>query len=299
MARPETVLAALLLVAFSACMPEMNLHPDIHGHRGCRGLRPENTIPAFLEATELGCDFLEFDVVISGDGQVIISHEPWMDHTICRAPNGNTIAAENERDHNIFRMSVAEIRAYDCGSSEHPRYPEQQLLTAHKPTMRQMVETVHEHALLSGVARPSFNIESKSDPAFYGTFQPEPEAFAKAVLETIDSLGIADRCIIQSFDPAILEAVHASNGDMLTALLVENPLGVEENLARLSFVPNMYSPQYSMVNEAMLENLRSKNIELVVWTVNEKQDIERMLDLGVDGIISDFPDRAIALTQER
>ncbi|MEZ4737787.1 MAG: glycerophosphodiester phosphodiesterase family protein [Flavobacteriales bacterium] len=299
MARPELVLAALFLVAFSACMPEQNLHPDVHGHRGCRGLRPENTIPAFLEATELGCDFLEFDVVISGDGQVIISHEPWMHHTICRTPNGDPIAVENERAHNIFHMSVAEIRAYDCGSLEHPRYPQQQLLSAHKPTLREMVEAVDEHALLSGVAPPSFNIEIKSDPAFYGTFQPEPTTFARTVLGTIDSLGIADRCIIQSFDPAILEAVHAANEEMLTALLVENAMGIEENLARLSFVPNMYSPQYSMVNEAMLKTLRAKNIELVVWTVNEPKDIQRMLDIGVDAIISDHPDRVIKMLLER
>lgn len=299
MARPETLLTVGLLVVLSACMPQKNLHPDIHGHRGCRGLIPENTIPAFLKATELGCDFLEFDVVISGDGQVIISHEPWMHHTICLKPNGDPITAEEERELNLYRMNVAEIQAYDCGSLEHPRYPDQVLRSAYKPTLREMVEAVDEHALLSGVAPPSFNIEIKSDPAFYGTFQPEPEVFAKLVLATIDSLGIMDRCLIQSFDTAILEHVHAEREDAVVALLVENALGIDGNLSRLSFKPNMYSPQYSMVNEAMLKTLRSKDIELAVWTVNEPKDIERMLQLGVDAIITDFPDRAIGLLEGR
>ncbi|MCB0771045.1 MAG: glycerophosphodiester phosphodiesterase [Flavobacteriales bacterium] len=299
MVRPEPLLTIGLFALLSACMPQKNLHPDIQGHRGCRGLLPENSIPAFLKATALGCDFLELDVVISGDGQVVISHEPWMHHTICLEPNGDPIPVERERSLNIFRMTVPEIQAYDCGSLEHPRFPDQDQRKAYKPTLHEMVEAVDEHALLSGVAPPSFNVEIKSDPAFYGTFQPEPEVFAKLVLAAIDSLGIMDRCIIQSFDTAILEAVHAEREDAVVALLVENDLGIEGNLSRLSFKPDIYSPQFSMANEAMLKTLRAKNIELAVWTVNAPGDIKRMLDLGVDAIITDRPDLAIKLLEAR
>jgi len=299
MVKIGTLSAAIIVAVLSACMPQKNLHPDVHGHRGCRGLLPENTIRAFREAVELGCDFVEMDVVMSKDGQVIVSHEPWMHHTICLDPDGGRIAEAEERGHNIYQMTVKEIQQYDCGSLEHPRFPEQDQRKSVKPTLREVVEDVDEHALMSSVGAPSYNIEIKSDPAFYGTFQPGPKEFAHAVIETVDSLGLSERCILQSFDPAILEAVHAEREDLLVALLVENDLGLEGNLARLSFKPDIYSPQYSMADETLLKSLRLKDIELVVWTVNEESDIKRMLDLGVYAIISDYPNRVIKQLEDR
>jgi len=297
MARPDLFTAACLVVALSSCMPQKNLHPDIHGHRGCRGLLPENTIPAFLKATELGCDFLELDVIISKDGQVIISHEPWMSNLLCLTPDGDPILEADEQRHNLYTMTVAEIQRYDCGSIEHPDFPDQDQRKTNKPTLRELLEQVDEHALLSGVAPPSFNIEIKSDPALYGTFQPQPVPFAHAVIETIDSLGLAERCIIQSFDPAILEAVHAERDDLPLALLVETATDLNTALAQLTFKPTIYSPHFSMADSTLLSALRQKEIDLVVWTVNEPADIQRMFDLGVDGIISDYPDRVITILE--
>jgi len=298
MARPERSLVAIAII-LSACMPQKNLHPDVHGHRGCRGLLPENTIPGFLKATELGCDFLEMDVVISKDGQVIISHEPWMEHRICLDPMGDPIPEADERSHNLYNLTAAEIQTYDCGSLEHPDHPDQDQRKAYKPLLREMVEAVDEHALLSGVPPPSFNIELKSGPELYGKFQPEPSAFVHVVLESLDSLGIAERCILQSFDPAILEVIHLERPDIQVALLVENDAGLDAQLARLTFKPNIYSPHYSLADTTMLNALRAKEIELVVWTVNEPEDIRRMLELGVDGIISDYPDRAITIRDDQ
>jgi len=283
--------AALVALAFSACTPMENLHPDVHGHRGCRGLLPENTIPGFLKAAELGSDVLELDVVLSADNEVIVSHEPWMSSIICLDPERQPIPLDQERGINLYRMSVAEIQAYDCGSLEHPRFPEQKQVSAFKPTLRQVVEETDEFALFAGLVNPSYNIEIKSDPEWYGIYQPQPEAYAKRIIQEVDDLGITNRCIIQSFDPAILEIVHAERPDIVLAFLVENTDGHKKNLKRLSFKPHIYSPHYSLVDKKLLEKLREANIELVVWTVNEKKDIRRMLQLGVDGIISDYPDR--------
>ncbi|MBL7938932.1 MAG: glycerophosphodiester phosphodiesterase [Flavobacteriales bacterium] len=298
MERTDLLTTAFLFVVLSACMPQKNHHPDIHGHRGCRGLLPENTIPAFLKATELGCDFLELDVVMSKDGQVIVSHEPWLRHDLCLQPNGDPIPEATERELNLYGMTVEEIQACDCASLEQADFPDQDQRKAHKPTLREVVEAVDEHALLSGVAPPSFNIEIKSDPALYDTFQPRPGPFASQVLATIDSLGLADRCIVQSFDPAVLEAVHAERDDIPLALLVEQA-DLERDLRSLTFTPNIYSPHFSAVDSSMLGTLRTKEIDLVVWTVNEVADIRRMLDLGVDGIISDYPDRVIGILEDQ
>ena len=287
-----------LALLFNSCMNSTTI-PEIHGHRGCRGLRPENTLEAFREAVDLGCDWLEMDVVLTGDEQVLVSHEPWMDHRICRTPVGDSITPAQERGFNIFRMTTEEAQRFDCGSTPQPDFPEQDLKPSSKPTLREVVEAVDEHALLTGSRLSSFNIEIKSEPALYGTFQPEPSAYVKTVLTMLDSLGIADRCILQSFDPAILEALHAADPSLPLAFLVENSEGLEQDLAKLSFAPTIYSPAFEFADAHLLATLRKMEMQLVVWTVNEEADITRMLDLGVDGIISDYPDRVIRLLEER
>lgn len=299
MALPLNAPALALLIAglFTACMTH-NSHPDVHGHRGCRGLLPENTLPAFLKATELGADFLEMDVVISGDGQVVVSHEPWMSHRLCLRPNGDTITEADERSFNLYKMSVSEIQTFDCGSLEQVDFPTQEPERTYKPVFRDVVEAVDEHAMISGVPAPGYSIEIKSDPELYGSYQPPPAEFVRIVIEAIDSLGLADRCIIQSFDPAILEVVHAERPDISVALLVENQDGWKENLKRLTFEPTIYSPWFGLIDAKDVEKLHEKNVEVVVWTVNDEADIRKVITLGVDGIISDYPDRVIQFLEE-
>ncbi len=295
-ALPYLALAATLLLG--ACGEEHMSAPEVHGHRGCRGLMPENTIPAFTKAVDLGCTWLELDVVMTGDGEVLVSHEPWMDHRICRTSNGDSIAPGIERSFNIFRMSLAEVQAFDCGSAEHPDFPGQEHQRLHKPTLREVVEAVDERAGESGMSAVSFNIEIKSEPGLYGTYQPEPAAFAKAVVSVIDELHLDERCIVQSFDPAVLEAVHAIDPALRLSLLVENTDGIDTNLKRLSFTPAFYSPAFEQVDQAAVDKLHALDIEVAVWTVNEEADMRRMAALGVDAIITDFPDRALRVVED-
>jgi glycerophosphoryl diester phosphodiesterase len=291
------LVVALMAFMFNSCTVQEGINTEVHGHRGARGLLPENTIPSFLRAIELGCDFIELDVVLTKDQQVVISHEPWMEPSICLAPDGQRIA--DGRAHNIFKMTLAEVQRYDCGSIPNERFPEQEQQVSFKPSLREVVEAADEHALLSGLASPSFNIEIKSDPAWYGKFQPQPFEYVEAVLISLDSLGIADRCIIQSFDPAILEAVHQRAEHIKLALLVENKDGLKKNLERLSFKPAIYSPMHGLVDRELVKELRELDMELLVWTVNDPADIKKMLDLGVDGIISDHPERVIKMIEAR
>ena len=178
----DRALLAIALLALTSCMPHSNERPEIHGHRGCRGLLPENSIPAFLQATELGADFLEMDVVITADKQVLVSHEPWMRHGLCRTPDGTPITEDTERHFNLYQMKASAIQAYDCGSEEQADFPNQGQQRTTKPTLREVIEAVDEHALMSGSLAPGFNIEIKSDPALYGEFQPRPAEFAALVL---------------------------------------------------------------------------------------------------------------------
>lgn len=260
---------------------------------------PENTVPAFLHAAELGCDWLELDVVLTGDGQVLVSHEPWMSARICLTPAGDSLTQEQGRALNIYRMSLAEAQAFDCGSRPHPDFPEQHLQRHHKPTLREVVEAVEEHILMNGLSPVSYNIEIKSRPEWYGVYQPQPGEMTRTVLNEIDALGISERCLLQSFDPAILEAAHVQDPNLLLALLVENEDGLEKNLARLSFTPQVYSPWFPLVDARTARRLRELDISLVVWTVNDLADMQRMVGLGVDGIISDHPERVLELLDAR
>lgn len=295
--RPYFALA-LLCVASACTMPDTPDRPEVHGHRGCRALLPENTVPAFLKAAELGCDWLEMDVVVTADGQVLVSHEPWMDHRICLTGEGGPITEAAERTYNIYRMTVDEAQDFDCGSLRHPDFPEQVPTAAPKPTLAQVVEAVETDAMMNGWGVQSYNIEIKSEPELYDRMQPRPEPFAARVIEQVQALNIVERCIIQSFDPAVLEAVHEIDPDIATALLVDNKDGVQANLARLSFTPTYYSADFPLLDAAAVKQLRSLGIEPLVWTVNETDDMRRMIALGVNGIITDHPERLIAILDE-
>lgn len=304
MAKLERLLFAALIPCSFACgpdqkgspkMPTGSSHPDVHGHRGCRGLVPENTVAAFLKATDLGCDFLELDVVVNADGEVVVSHEPWMEHRICLDKNGDTIPATQERSLNIYNMTTAEVQACDCGSLRHPDFPSQESRSAYKPLLAEVVEAVREHARSNGKPEPRFNVEIKSHPELYALYQPRPDAFASLVDAELERLGIDSTCIVQSFDHFVLNAIRPLNSKLALALLVDNTESMNTNLARLTFTPDIYSPKYKLVDQQLVDALRTKGIGITVWTVNDEAEMKRMIALGVDGIITDYPDRLIGL----
>lgn len=289
------LVAAVLSCSFACNMPEGSHRVEVHGHRGCRGLLPENTVPAFLKATELGCDWLELDVVLNAEGQVVVSHEPWMDHRICLDPRGDTIPAARERDHNIFGMSQAEVVRYDCGTLQHPDFPRQMNSRLHKPLLREVVDAVRQLVKDRNLRMPRFNVEIKSEPELYRSHQPTPDRYAGAVLNELRTLGLDKDCLVQSFDPEVLNALHGLAPEVMTALLVDNEEGLDKNLARLTFPPSVYSPAKELVTGDLMASLRAKGIGIAVWTVNDTADMRRFIDMGVDGIITDHPDRLMEL----
>jgi glycerophosphoryl diester phosphodiesterase len=267
------------------------LRPEIHGHRGCRGLRPENTLSAFLHALELGVDALELDVVISADEQVVVSHEPWMSAAICRDREGAPIEVEAERRHNLFQLPYALIRQYDCGLTRHPRFPEQRSEPAYKPLLHDVIGATSAYAHQLGRPLPKFSIEIKSSPSSDGHFHPSPARFVELVLTVVKATGIAPRTTILSFDKRVLQAVRTQAVDLPVCLLVEDQRPLLEHLHELGFVPTVYGPGYDLVNEKLLSEVRALGLKLVPWTVNEQTDMERFIALGVDGITTDFPNR--------
>lgn len=277
----------------------MNSTPEIQGHRGCRGLMPENTIEGFIQALELGVHTLEMDVVISGDSQAIVSHEPYFNHEISITPDGIDINAEKELEYNIFKMNTDQIQLFDVGSKPHPRFPNQKKIKTYKPTLIQVFDAVEKYLNENNLPPVDYNIEIKRVAGYDNIYHPDAETFAKLVLETIKQNNLTDRSIIQSFDIESLQQVKSQNPTIRIALLNEKTVPYERIIADLGFKPDIYSPNFKLVSEQLSDYCRKENIRLIPWTVNEIKDIQDMLDRKVDGIISDYPDRVIQLVKEQ
>ena len=272
---------------------------DIQGHRGCRGLLPENSIEAMKKAIDLGVTTLEMDVVISKDKQVLLSHEPFMSHEIALDLNGQEITEKDEKNFNLYQMDYTQIREYDCGSKIHPRFLDQSKVRIHKPLLSEVIDFAESYANEKYPGRKLFyNIETKTTPEGDGVFHPKPDEFVDLLVGVIKPKQISDRVYIQSFDVRTLQHLHVTYPEFKTVLLVENKLSISKNLDLLGFKPNVYSPEFILLDERKVEMLHKKGIKVIPWTVNKMEDMKRMINYGVDGLISDYPNRYFELPVE-
>lgn len=264
---------------------------DAQGHRGCRGLMPENTISAMTYALGLDVQTLEMDIVITKDKKVILSHEPFFNHEITTKPGGNYVAEAEERNLNIYKMTYAETQRYDVGLKPNPRFPEQQKMAAHKPLLSAVFDSVNNYMVTARRPMPYFNIETKCKPATDDIFHPSPQVMVDLLMAVIKEKGMEERVLIQSFDFRTLQYLHKKYPDMQTAMLIEDTdkTSFESQLKNLGFTANVYSPHYSLVNEELVKKCHDQNMRIIPWTANSKKEIDRLKAMGVDGVISDYP----------
>ncbi len=264
---------------------------DKQGHRGCRGLMPENTIPAMLNAIGMGVTTLEMDVVFTKDGKVILSHEPFFNHEITTKPDGTFIDEKEEKSFNIYEMNYGEVQQYDIGMKPHPRFPKQEKMKVTKPLLADVFEAVKKDMMTRRRPFPFFNIETKTTPETDGAYHPKPAEFVEGLMKVIKENQMEDHVIIQSFDPRTLKYLHETYPYMLTALLIEETDGasIGNKIKAMRFMPNILSPHYSLVTKELLNGWHSHKRKVIPWTVNDKKEIDRLKSLGVDGIITDYP----------
>ncbi len=264
---------------------------DLQGHRGARGLLPENSIVGFLKAIDLGVKTLELDVVVSKDQQMIISHEPFFSPEICRDAQGDSIPEKQEEKYNLYLFTAEEIKTFDCGSWGNPDFKTQVAQKTYKPTLKEMVRTVEEYLKEKNLPKVFYNIETKSTPEGDSIFHPKPTDFAALLYQEIQALGITNRVFIQSFDVRTLQEFKKLNNELPLALLVANAQSLEANLKALGFTPSVYSPYYLRLNEKEVKKAKELGMKVIPWTVNAPEDMRKMLKLEVDGLITDYPDR--------
>jgi glycerophosphoryl diester phosphodiesterase len=284
---------------------------DIQGHRGARGLAPENTLPAFARALAIGVTTLELDCAITKDGVVVVSHDPAFNPDITRGPDGKWL---QETGPALWSLDFRDTQRYDVGrinpaSAYAKRWPEQRPVDGTRvPRLADLFALVRK----SGNETIRFNIETKISP-----LEPDqtttPEDFARKLISAVRSAGMAERTAIQSFDWRTLQVVQKEAPEIPTVYLTVEK-GFMDSIQRdkpaspwtAGFhvshhggsIPRMvkaaggavWSPYYAETTRDQVKEAQSLGLKVVVWTVNEPAEIQRMIDLGVNGIISDRPD---------
>lgn len=271
---------------------------DLEGHRGCRGLMPENTISAFKKALDLGVTTLELDVCISKDNQVVVSHEPYMNMLFCSKSDGTPVTKADEKALNLYTMNYEEIKQYDSGIRGNILFPEQQKLATHKPLLSEMIQACEAYIKEKKLKPIKYNIEIKSEEKKYGISQPKTvEEFSDLVYQEIIKQLKPERVILQSFDFNVLKHWKLQMDTkkykrVILSALVENEM-VDSTLAKLGFNPDIFSPYYKNLTQRRVNMCHEKGIKVVPWTVNTVEDMKAIKALGVDGLITDYPDRYV------
>ena len=265
---------------------------DLQGHRGARGILPENSLLAFQKAVDLGVNTLELDVVISKDSLVVVSHEAYMNPEICLDPNGEKI--KDQMAYNLYNMTYEEIKSFDCGSLVHPDFPDQTQAKTHKPLLTEVIKLSTEHLRDKG-KRVGLNIELKSSPKTDNVLHPSPQVFVDLVVKSIkEELIPLNKITIQSFDKRVIQYVKDNYPQLAVAYLVEQG-NFYDNLQSLERTPDIYSPQYGVLDSLDIKQAHDSGVKVIPWTVNDISDMKTLLEMGVDGLITDYPNKAKVL----
>jgi glycerophosphoryl diester phosphodiesterase len=292
---------------------------DLQGHRGARGLAPENTLTAFARALSIGVTTLELDTAVTRDGVVVVSHDPRLNPDVTRGPNGEWL---NEHGPAIASLSWSELQTYDVGRL-HPGTPYAAQFPRQLPADGERLPRLSDVFALARKAGNDdvrFNVETKLDP-LQPALAPEPEAFVEAVLSVIRQAGVARRTTIQSFDWRTLRLVHTRAPEIETVCLTSvsgadrvqaGQPGASPWLGGLDVddfggsVPRAvqaagcaaWSPYARDLTPGALADAHRLGLRVIPWTVNDTAAMRELVDSGVDGLITDYPDELRCVLEE-
>ena len=278
------------LLILAACQPKPSI--DVQAHRGGAGLMPENTIPAMQNALDLGVNTLEFDLHLSQDGQVVVSHDNHFHPRYSTRPDGTLIQEEDPKEY-LYTMPYDSIAKYDVGQRFVERWPGQVKMAVSKPLASELIDFAEGYAKTP----VNYNIEIKSWPGEgEGTLWPEYHVFCDTCVPLLLSKNLGSRLIVQCFDTRALNYMHATWPELTLSYLTEDYDGgdIEALLQNLDFVPQWWSPESSVVTPENVAWCHAHGIGVVPWTVDDPAEMQRLVDCGVEAIISNYPDILIA-----
>ncbi|HZT37679.1 MAG TPA: glycerophosphodiester phosphodiesterase [Bryobacteraceae bacterium] len=254
----------------------------VHGHRGARAVRPENTLPAFEYAIQTGVDALELDVAVTKDNVLVVSHDPVLHAPVCSGPRDGAVIRE---------LTFQQVLEFDCGSHKNPLFPRQE------PAPGTRIPSLDEVFALASRGGFDYNVETKSFPD-HPEFTPPPEEFSRMLLEAIRKRKLEKRVIVQSFDFRTLLAMKRMAPEIRLAALVENDPRDFVTIAREAQAA-IISPHYNLVTPEKVRQAHAAGLMVVPWTANAPAQWDRLVAAGVDAIISDDPAELIAYLKRR
>jgi glycerophosphoryl diester phosphodiesterase len=264
---------------------------DFQAHRGGRGLMPENTIPAMLAVMDNDkVTTLEMDLAVTKDKQVVVSHDPVLNPIITTKPDGSFIKANEVNENIIYQMNYDQLQKFDVGLKLHPGFKQQQKLAVNIPTLSDLIDSVEFKSKSIG-RKMLYNIEIKSVDGKDIVEHPVPEEFVDLVVNLIEQKSITQRTTIQSFDLRPLKVLHQKYPKVQTAYLVfgKDCGDAQKQIHLLGFTPTIYSPEFKFVTKETVDYCHANNMKIIPWTVNTKTEIDALIALGVDGLITDYP----------
>lgn len=278
---------------------EIQLHSiDVEAHRGGAGYMPENTISAMLNGLRLGSNTLEFDLHLSKDGKVIVCHDAHFNASFTNKPNGSVLNEEEARKLIFYQMNYQDIAQYDTGSKKYARFPDQTKIKTNIPLVTDLIDSVEHFTVENQLSPVYYNIEIKSDKMKERRKEvPDYKYFADKVMQVLLSKNLGDRLLMQCFDPRCLNYLHKKYPQTRLVYLVENRDRFEKNMARLNFIPEVYSPDADLVDQSLVDRCKAAGMKVIPWTVDDEATIHKMIDLSVDGLISNYPDRVLKITR--
>ncbi|MES2268397.1 MAG: glycerophosphodiester phosphodiesterase family protein [Bacteroidota bacterium] len=259
-------------------------------HRGGRGLMPENTIPAMKNAIDLGVTTLEMDTHITADGQVVLSHDEYINPLFSLTAEGKDISPEESKKLILYKMPFAELKRYDVGTKYYSKFPQQKKVKTYMPLLAELIDSVQAYIKINHKKQVFYNIETKCSPAGDGIYNPQPDEFVRLLMDVIEKKKIRQYVVIQSFDKRTLQIIHNKYPDVRTSYLVANKKTAQSYIDDLGYTPFIISPLFNIVDAEFVRDCHSRNIKVLPWTVNTKAEIEQLKSLKVDGVISDYPD---------
>ena len=290
------LVSSIIIMFTSACMTRSQNKNAIEfpafsteAHRGGRGLMPENTIPAMKYAVDLGVTTLEMDTHISADGKVILAHDNYINPLFTLTPEGTEIPQKDNQRYPLYTMPYSQIKAFDAGSKGNANFPQQKKIKTHIPLLSNLIDTVQNYIKATGKKQVFYNIETKSKPDGDNTLHPAPEEFVDLLVGVLQKKGIISYTVIQSFDVRTLQVVNRKYPHIKTSFLIENNKSFEENMTDLGYKPFIISPNSRLVTQDFVNKCHQQNMKVIPWTVNNAEEIAKLKALGVDGIISDYP----------
>lgn len=268
-----------------------NFEFDLQGHRGCRGWMPENTIPGMIKAVDLGVNTLEIDVCFTKDLQIVASHQPFLTAEITTKPNGDFIREGEEKSLSINQMNYERVKNYDVGKKNHPRFPKQKKLAAIIPRLGDLIDVVEKYTFSKNKKPVKYNIAIKDLKNENNTENILSEKLIEKFVYLIKEKKIESRVIFQSFDIKPLQYIHKYYPAIATSLVVkeDNKKSYAIQLKELGFIPQIYSPHYSLVTPLLVKQCKDMNVRLIPWIVNEASTFKMLKKMGVNGIITDYP----------